>query len=230
MVSSFMDNDLTILDDTVRKEDQGEWKGLLDNEFLSEIQSNPSVKDVHPQMTERIVVPWEPEFSEVYMEKMYEYWMEQDYEEIKEEYQQHPEKFYSYMTAIDETEFDYLNGMLDEMCIRDRVLLFRNYDDWIRGFYGSDCHWKDCLNHTGPVWGHRACDHTRDCRHLLHGSGEFQKWGQRGSFYVQIDVYKRQHSADDRYKPGRFLRETLGRAAEDRGLLCLFRSCRLYIL
>ncbi len=114
MVSSFMDNDLTILDDTVRKEDQGEWKGLLDNEFLSEIQSNLSVKDVHPQMTERIVVPWEPEFSEVYMEKMYEYWMEQDYEEIKEEYQQHPEKFYSYMTAIDETEFDYLNGMLDD--------------------------------------------------------------------------------------------------------------------
>ena len=48
------------------------------------------------------------------MEKMYEYWMEQDYEEIKEEYQQHPEKFYSYMTAIDETEFDYLNGMLDD--------------------------------------------------------------------------------------------------------------------
>lgn len=114
MASSFMDSDLTILDDTVRKEDQSKWMGLLDEEFLSRLQGNPSVKEIHPQMTERIVVPWDEEFSEPYMKKMYEYWMDQDYADVKEEYKQHPENFYSYMTGIDETEFGYLNSMLDE--------------------------------------------------------------------------------------------------------------------
>ncbi|MFR9063133.1 MAG: hypothetical protein ACLVJO_04835 [[Clostridium] scindens] len=50
-----MDNDLTILDDTVRKEDQG-MEGSFDNDSYPK-SKQPIRKDVHPQMTERIVVP-----------------------------------------------------------------------------------------------------------------------------------------------------------------------------
>lgn len=112
--SSHMDSDMVILDDTTKKEEQSAWKRILDTELLSEITDNEAIKELHPVMSEHIIVPWEPDFAELWMKKFYEVWMNISYEgDVKAEYQQHPEKFYSFFTGIDQAEFEALNDTLE---------------------------------------------------------------------------------------------------------------------
>lgn len=113
LVSNYMGMDMVIQNDTLRKEDHGEWKQLIDERFLSNIREKESVKEVHPFLSAEIIVPWEPDFADTWMREFYATWMGIPYEDDLEEYKEHPENFGSILVGIDETEFDYLNSTLE---------------------------------------------------------------------------------------------------------------------
>lgn len=113
IASNYMGMDMVIQNDTLRKEDHGKWKQLIDERFLSNIQENESVKEVHPFLSAEIIVPWEPDFADTWMGEFYATWMSIPYEDDLEEYKEHPENFGSVLVGIDETEFDYLNSTLE---------------------------------------------------------------------------------------------------------------------
>ena len=113
IVSNYMNTDLLIQNDTMWKEDPGQWQQIMDDDFLSQLPS-AGISQTHPMLNAAVAVPWEPEFSDLWMKKTYDMWMEQSYEDVKEDYKEHPETYYSYLTGIDRAEFAYLNGTLDE--------------------------------------------------------------------------------------------------------------------
>lgn len=134
IVSNYMDADMVISNDTLYKEDMNDWARLMDADFMNRLKENEGIQEVHFMLTERIVVPWEPEVAEPWMREMYEVWYDDaSYDEdVKEDYIAHPEKYYSYMTGIDETEFDYLNSTLETSVDKEDFLagkcgiLYRN--------------------------------------------------------------------------------------------------------
>ncbi|MGI6013157.1 MAG: FtsX-like permease family protein [Oscillospiraceae bacterium] len=113
IVSNYMDMDLTIQNDTMKKEDHTQWEQLIDENFLTEMREKEGVAEVYPMWCGEITVPWEPEFSDIWMREFYETWMTIPYEENLEEYQEHPENFGSMLIGINEMEFDYLNSTLE---------------------------------------------------------------------------------------------------------------------
>ncbi|MDE8732242.1 FtsX-like permease family protein [Eubacteriales bacterium DFI.9.88] len=113
IVSNYMDADLLIKNDTIWKEDQGQWKQLMDDDFLSQLPAG-EISQTHKMLNAAIAVPWEPDFSDGWMKQTYDMWMEESYENVREDYKLHPETYYSYLTGIDQVEFEYLNSTLDE--------------------------------------------------------------------------------------------------------------------
>ena len=113
IVSNYMDMDMIIKNDTLKKEDSKDWKQLLDQSFLAEIQKKESIKEIHPLLCTEIIVPWEPDFSDIWMREFYDMWMESPYENDRKEYQEHPENFGSFLVGIDNTEFSCLNSRLE---------------------------------------------------------------------------------------------------------------------
>lgn len=122
IMSNYMQMDMVIKNDTLKKEDHDEWKQLLDNKFLEDIRDNEKIKELHPLLTAEITVPWEPEFMDVWMREFYEMWMNIPYEDDVEEYKEHPENFGSFLIGIDDTEFDYLNETLETPADKEEFL------------------------------------------------------------------------------------------------------------
>lgn len=114
IASSYMDYDFLLKNDTMQMEEQDKWKPLIDEEFLGQLKDNKSIQEVHPITNAEIVIPWEPEFMEKWMEKFFYIWREEDYEDVKDDYKNHPEKYYSFLAGIDKTEFEYLNSTLEQ--------------------------------------------------------------------------------------------------------------------
>lgn len=112
IISNYMDMDMVIKNDTLKKEDPDKWKPLLDSKFIDDIEKIEGIREVHPLSYAQIIVPWEPEFADVWMEEFYDMWMDVPYEEARQEYQEHPENFGTILVGIDDTEFDYLNYAL----------------------------------------------------------------------------------------------------------------------
>lgn len=112
-VSNYMDMDMVIKNDTLKKEYREDWTQILDENFIADIRKNPGVKEVNPMLCTEITVPWEPEFSDMWMREFYDMWMSIPYEDDKEEYQAHPENFGSFLVGISENEFGYLNAVLE---------------------------------------------------------------------------------------------------------------------
>lgn len=112
-VSNYMDMDMVIKNDTLKKEDREDWEQLLDEHFLADIRDNPSVAEVNPMLSVEITVPWEPEFADMWMQKFYEKWMRVPYEDEKEEYKAHPENFGSFLVGITKEEFGYLSELME---------------------------------------------------------------------------------------------------------------------
>lgn len=112
-VSNYMDMDMVIKNDTLKKEHREDWTQILDENFIADIRNNPGVKEVNPMLCTEIIVPWEPEFSDMWMREFYDMWMSIPYEDDKEEYQAHPENFGSFLVGIGENEFGYLNAVLE---------------------------------------------------------------------------------------------------------------------
>lgn len=136
IASAYMDSDLVIKNDTVRKEELGEWKPIISSEILEKLRENPAVREVHEMTNTMAVVPWEKDFAEPWMKEMYDMWFGESYEDIAEDYKAHPEKYYAYLTGIDEEEFEYLNSTLenpvDEKEFREGkcCILYRNTLDF----------------------------------------------------------------------------------------------------
>lgn len=80
---------------------------------IREIRDNQNVKAVMPALSAEIMVPWEPDFADVWMQEFYDMWMTIPYENDIEEYKNHPENFGSFLIGINEKEFDYLNRTLE---------------------------------------------------------------------------------------------------------------------
>lgn len=114
IVSNYMDSDLVIKNDTMQMETQDRWKPLIDDGFLEELRQNPGICEIHPVVNAQIVVPWEDDFADYWMREFYDMWMEEDYEDIKADYQQHPEKYSSFLAGIDKEQFAYLNATLEQ--------------------------------------------------------------------------------------------------------------------
>ena len=108
IVTNHMDNDLTIVNDTLKKEDAKEHKDLLTESFLDDLKSVSGVAEIYPLSYGQITVPWEPDFAEMWMEETYAKWMNIPYEKEREEYKEHPENFGAVMIGISEEEFPYL--------------------------------------------------------------------------------------------------------------------------
>lgn len=111
IVSNYMDADIVIYNDTVKKEDLKDWKQTFDQDFLKVIKKEKGIREAHAVLTQKIVVPWEPDFAELWMSKMYDMWIDAPYK--KEDYQKNPQNYFSFLTGIDDKEFQYLNGTLE---------------------------------------------------------------------------------------------------------------------
>ncbi len=107
-----MDSDLIINNDTMQMEPQDQWKTLIDDAFLNKLQQNPGVRELHPIVNAQIIIPWEAGFLDDWMREFYDMWMDDDYD--REDYQQHPEKYSSFLVGIDEQQFQALNATLEQ--------------------------------------------------------------------------------------------------------------------
>ena len=112
IVSNYMEADMAIQNDTMQMKEKSGWKPLIDHSFLKKIEEDGAVKEMHPILNEEIIIPWEEDFVEYWMTNFYDMWMEESYEDVKEDYQKHPEKYYSFLVGIDREEFRYLNSAI----------------------------------------------------------------------------------------------------------------------
>lgn len=114
VMSEYFDRDMIFLNDTLKTEEREDWAQLMDEDFLAKIQDRKDIQEVNLVQSGEIMVPWEPEFADVWMREQYEMWMPEPYEDILEEYKTHPENFGSFMVGISEEDFDRFNQTLEE--------------------------------------------------------------------------------------------------------------------
>lgn len=122
IVGNFMNLDLVVKNDTLGQDDREEWTQIIDEEMLGQMKDTKGVKEVHAITSAEIMIPWEPDFADAWMEETYEMWTWVPYEEDKVEYQEHPENFGTFMVGIDETDLGYLNELLEEPIDTDKFL------------------------------------------------------------------------------------------------------------
>lgn len=113
IVSNYMDTDLVICNDTLMKEEDEKWVQIIKPSLINDLRKKDSIKEIHPLLGAKIVIPWEPEFSDVWMRKFYEKWMNTPYKDDLEDYKKHPEKYASIIYGIDKNEFEYLNETME---------------------------------------------------------------------------------------------------------------------
>lgn len=122
IVTNHMNNDITITDDTLKKEDVQEHKELLTEDFLDNLRKTGGVEEVYPIAWGQITVPWEPGFADMWMEEFYAKWMNIPYEDDIEEYKEQPENFGSVMIGISEAELPYLQQTVETEIDREVFL------------------------------------------------------------------------------------------------------------
>lgn len=113
IVTNHMNNDITIINDTLKKEDASKHRQLLTEDFLGQLQDISGVSKVYPLSYGQVTVPWEPDFADQWMEEFYAKWMNVPYEDEVSEYKEHPENFGSILLGVSEDEFPYLQESVD---------------------------------------------------------------------------------------------------------------------
>ena len=108
IVTNHMNNDITVTNDTLKKEDPAEHRNLLTEDFLRSLEDVGGVSQVYPLIYGQITVPWEPDFADLWMEEFYAKWMNIPYSDEAEEYKEYPENFGSVILGVSEAEFPYL--------------------------------------------------------------------------------------------------------------------------
>lgn len=112
VMSNNMDTDLVLQNDTLQKENTEDWIPVMDDSFLNELEGIAGIREIRPLWSARIIVPWESDFSDVWMREFYEVWKDYSYDMDVESYKRNPEKFYSFLKGIGEAEFNTLNDEL----------------------------------------------------------------------------------------------------------------------
>ncbi|MCH1978180.1 ABC transporter permease [Lawsonibacter sp. OA9] len=112
VMSNNMDTDLILQNDTLQKENTEDWIHIMDDAFLNDLEGITGIREIRPLWSARIIVPWEPEFSDVWMREFYEVWKDYPYDTDVEAYKRNPEKFYSFLKGIDEDGLKTLNDEL----------------------------------------------------------------------------------------------------------------------
>ncbi|MCM1561864.1 MAG: ABC transporter permease, partial [Butyrivibrio sp.] len=107
-------DDLEIINKTLRTDEAKKWKELWNGELEHELTDIPGVKAVHLVKTAKVLIPWEPEFSDLWMKKIYERWILDPYEPFMQEYKTHPEDFETCLVGIDEKSISALNETLEQ--------------------------------------------------------------------------------------------------------------------
>lgn len=136
IVSDNMDTDIVITNDTATKEKAEDRKDILDDSLVKQIKENVGVSEVHSIIFAEITVPWEADFTDMWMKEFYAKWMSIPYSQEKEEYKEHPENFGSSLVGIDEQQFDQLNqSMKNQMDKKDFLsgktcIIYRNNLDF----------------------------------------------------------------------------------------------------
>lgn len=139
IVGNYMDLDLVVRNDTLRRDDRENWKQIMDEKLLGQMEDVEGVKEVHAVTSTEIMIPWEPDFADMWMEETYDMWMRKPYEDDKEEYQEHPENFGTFMVGIDETDLGYLNERLEkpidieDFLTGETCIIYRNGLDFTNG-------------------------------------------------------------------------------------------------
>lgn len=132
IVSNHMDMDLVLQNDTLKKEEREDRYQVMDEAFLAELKEKEALAEVHELLCTEIIVPWEPDFAEMWMKEFFAMWRQDSYEDSRKHYQEHPEEYGSFLTGIDDAEFSYLNSFLenpvDEEAFRNGeiCILYRN--------------------------------------------------------------------------------------------------------
>ncbi|MCI9212827.1 MAG: ABC transporter permease [Ruminococcus sp.] len=116
IVSNYMDMDMVLENKTLKKENREDRRQVMDGEFLDELRGIEGLEEIYEVRCREILVPWEPDFSDMWMEEFYDMWMVQSsYEdEGRKNYKDHPEEYSSFIVGINETEFSCLNSTLEE--------------------------------------------------------------------------------------------------------------------
>lgn len=122
VISNLLEHDFVVENETLGKEEKEEWQQTLTDQVLSQMGETKGVTAVFPQLSAEIVVPWEPEFSDMWMREFYDVWMEEPYEDAIEEYKSFPQNFGSFLVGIDERKFDSLNKTLKTPIDREKFL------------------------------------------------------------------------------------------------------------
>lgn len=122
IMSNYMEMDMVIKNDTLKMEEKKSWTQILDKDFLEKIKSNEGVKEMNPLLSAEITIPWEPDFSDIWMREFYDMWMTIPYEDDIDEYKEHPENFGSFIIGINSREFEYLNTTLDSPIDKDEFM------------------------------------------------------------------------------------------------------------
>ena len=122
IVGNYMNLDLVVENDTLKEENHNDWTQIIDETMLEQMKETEGVEGVHPIKSAEIMFPWESEVIDKWMEESYDMWMYYPYEEDRKEHQEHPENFGSFLIGIDETDFDYLNQLLEHPIDKESFL------------------------------------------------------------------------------------------------------------
>lgn len=122
IVSNYMEADIIIKNDTMQMCEKSEWKPLMQSSFLKNIKGDEGIKKIYPVYNEEIVIPWQGEFTDYWMTNFYNMWMPETYEDVRDDYRKHPEKYYSFLVGIDEEEFQYLNLLMENVVAEEDFL------------------------------------------------------------------------------------------------------------
>ena len=126
IVTNHMNNDITVTNDTLKKEDPEEHRDLLTEDFLRSLEDVSGVSQVYPLIYGQITVPWEPDFADLWMKEFYAKWMNIPYSDEAEEYKEYPENFGSVILGVSEAEFPYLQETVGAELDREEFLSGRS--------------------------------------------------------------------------------------------------------
>lgn len=108
------DEDMEIMNASLRKEDHAKWKKLLDGALAKELAAIPGVREVRTVKTAEIMMPWESGFADRWMRVFYDTWMDVPYESDLEEYRNHPENFGTFLVGIEESDLPLLQEWMEQ--------------------------------------------------------------------------------------------------------------------
>lgn len=157
---NLMNFDIVVKNDTLQhqsfeKDNIGGMRPILSEDILRQIKETEGVAEVLPVTFSPIIVPWEPEVTDLWMREFYETWMDIPYEDEIEEYKEYPENFGSSIVGITEADFRAVNAESEHPVDEEEFLSGKTcllYRDALMGIQDSDLQGKEirCAEYGNP--------------------------------------------------------------------------------